>query len=159
MTHRLAAEIALWSCSNWSCPESSGQLFFMLMRPTSSTTCHPCFGRSALLQTNALKACGVHVRCSILPCAACLCVRPCACLPAHLHECLPAHLPGSLCYVGAEAVSNSSCLQGAQLEPQLGSSKFLLVVFELLVSSHVIMVSDHILSAYLQKSLLMSIAR
>lgn len=30
--------------------------------------------------------------------------------------------------------------KGAQLEPQLGSGKFLLVVFELLVSSHVIMV-------------------
>ncbi|DBA73261.1 hypothetical protein WJX77_008868 [Trebouxia sp. C0004] len=30
--------------------------------------------------------------------------------------------------------------KGSQLEPQLGSSKFLLVVFELLVSSHVIMV-------------------
>lgn len=32
-------------------------------------------------------------------------------------------------------------LQGAQLEPLLGSAKFLAVVLELLVSSHVIMVS------------------
>ncbi len=134
------------------------------MRPTSSTTCHPCFGRSALLQTNALKASGVHVHvhftlCSLLACLpACVSLCPCACLPAHLHECLPACLPGSLCDLGAEAVSNSSCLQGAQLEPQLGSGKFLIVVFELLVSSHVIMVSDDFLSAYLHKALLLSIA-
>lgn len=63
-----------------------------------------------------------------------------------------------LCGLGAEAVSNSFCLQGAQLEPQLGSVKFLLVVFELLVSSHAIMVSDDFQSAHLQKPLLLSIA-
>ncbi len=148
----------------------------MPMRPTSSTTCHPCFGRSALLQTNALKTSGVHVHvhftlCSLPACLpacltaclsvclpVCLSLCPCACLPARLHECLPAHLPGSLCDLGAEALSNSCCLQGAQLEPQLGSGKFLLVVFELLVSSHVIMVSDHFLPAHLQKPLLLSIA-
>lgn len=161
-THRLAAEIALWSCSNWSCPESSGQLFFMLMRPTSSTTCHPCFGRSALADQciEDLWCACLMQRFSLRCVPACLYVH--AYLPAHLHECLPAYLPaclpGSSCDLGAEAVSNSSCLQGAQLEPQLGSSKFLLVVFELLVSSHVIMVSDHSLSAYLQNSLLLSIA-
>ncbi len=158
----------------------------MPMKPTSSTTCHPCFGRSALLRTNVLKASGVHVWCRVSPCAACLrvCVSmrlpvcpsmrsaclslhvpvclsmhlPACCLPAPLHKCLPACLPGCLCDSGAEALSNSCCLQGAQLEPQLGSSKFLLVVFELLVSSHVIMVSDHFLSAYLQKFLWLSIA-
>lgn len=35
---------------------------------------------------------------------------------------------------------NAYCMQGAQLEPQLGSTKFALVVLELLVLSSVIMV-------------------
>lgn len=92
LTHILAADIALWLCSNWNCPEFCGQLFFMPTRPTSSTTCHPCFGRSAVLQTNALKASGVHVRCSISPCAACL---P-DCLSVHAPACLLACMTACL---------------------------------------------------------------
>ena len=37
-------------------------------------------------------------------------------------------------------LSNKYGMQGSQLEPQLGSAKFALVVLELLVSSHIIMV-------------------
>ena len=45
------------------------------------------------------------------------------------------------------------CKQGAQLEPQLGSPKFLLVILELLVSSHVIMVSSLLSAVQLSKVL------
>lgn len=38
------------------------------------------------------------------------------------------------------STSNTSSVQGAQLEPQLGSTKFALVVLELLVLSQAIMV-------------------
>lgn len=130
-------------CSNWSCPGYSGQPFSTQMTPTSFTTCPPCCGRS-VRPTKAHVLSYQPTSCTTPASAAAqfgsymlLCYASCAEQVSVISD------PSCYtCTTEPEAVPNGCCMQGAQLEPQLGLPKFLLVMLELLVSSHVIMASS-----------------
>ena len=148
------------ACSTKNCPESCGLHSSTPTRPTSSTTCLPYSGRYTQHSFESFLGCAIgskwlltllHIQMLTMLTS----WRPGkTCWLAHsriYNACLGNDTTLSIScstqsgaktvFARTEGLSGRDCVQGAQLEPQLGSPRFLLVVLELLVSSHVIMVN------------------